>query len=469
MSYGKIAKNTSVYTLVSLFSKSINFLLLPLYTSYLSTEEYGIIGLVTAFIAFLSTIYTLSLTGAINRFYAEFVKNNKLLNNLFSTIFIVVIGNATFWTIIALLSSNIFSYFIPGINFYPYIFWGLITVWLRPIYLVYQKILQSQQDSKKAALLDLTISFITIIITLILLIGFNNKAEGVIKAQAFAMIFISLVIAFTFFRKLKWEFDARLFKKTLNYSLPLVPHSLAGISSTMMDRFVINKYLGTEETGLYNIAYQFGNLSNVFTMAFNQAYVPWFNEQMKSNNKSQIKVVAKLAIILFSIGAMGLSLFSKEVLELITHGDFIKGFEYVPYLAFGYAFNGVYFIYSTSLFYDIKGKGVKMLAKITVSSAFINLVLNFMLIPVYGIIGAAFSFVITKIIFATITGLVNKNAYNIEIKIFNSILIVFAFFIASLLITKYFNLLFKVLIYIVLILIVLNKTIRTLIKLKILK
>ncbi|WP_348799455.1 lipopolysaccharide biosynthesis protein [Flavobacterium adhaerens] len=466
MSYNKIAKNTSLYTFFSLFSKSINFLLLPLYTNLLTTDEYGIIGLVTALTAFMSTIYTLSLSGSINRFYIELVDRPKVLDTFFSTIFITIIINSIFWTILALIFSDFFLVIMPGIDFYPYVFWGLMTVLLRPIYLVYQVILQSKQEGKKVALLDFFLSIVNILITVLLLVVFRQKAEGVLKAQTLSILLIDMIIIIIFLKKLNWRFNKVLFKKALNYSLPLIPHSLGGMTSTMLDRFVINKYLGVKEAGVYNIAYQFGNLSNIFTMAFNQAFTPWFNEQVKMNNNSQIKIVTKLSILLFSLFAMGVSLFSKEVLELMAKGDFIQGFQYVPFLAFGYAFNGIYFIYSTDLFYEISGKGLRKLAVITIASAVINLISNILLVPIHGVIGAAFAFILTKMIFAIITGIVVKKISRVGVGITNSLCTVLAFFLISMVALLYFSFVIKMMIYIFISSFVLYNPLKTIINSK---
>ena len=447
MSYSKIVKNASIYTVFSVFSKSVNFLLLPLYTSYLTTADYGIVGIVTALTAFLSIVYTLSLAGSINRFYVEYKRKNKILNALYSTIFITVILNATFWTFVSLIGSKLFNYLIPNIDFFPYIFWGIMTVWLLPIYLLYQRILQARQNGKKVAFLNLSYTLINIALTVIFIVVLKQKAEGVIKAQTITALIMAVLIFVIFLRKIKWNFSSKLFKRIIKYSLPLIPHSLAGVSSTMIDRFVINKYLGASEVGIYNIAYQFGNISNVLTSAFNQAYVPWFNEQVKENRKDLIKIVALFATIVFSLFSMGISLFSEDILKLFAKEDFLKGAEFIPYLAFAYALNGVYYIFATDLFYDITGKGVRKLALITISSALINLVLNIALIPTLGILGAAVAFVVTKLSFAFITGLIAQKKAHAKINIGTLISIVLVFFAATLLILNHFSFLLKLIVY----------------------
>ena len=447
MSYSTIAKNASIYTVFSIFSKAVNFLLLPLYTAYLTTEDYGIVGIITALTAFLSTIYVLSLNGAINRFYIEYKDSDHLLNALYSTIFITIIINVCVWTIIVFVGHNIFDYLLPGVNFYPFIFWGLMTVSLKPIYLIYQRILQAQQNGKKVAILDFSLTAINITLTILFVVFLKEKAIGVIKAQTFAALVIAIAIIVIFLRKLQWTFNREIFNKTMKYSLPLIPHSMAGVTSTMIDRFVINKYLGAAEVGIYNIAFQFGNISNIITSAFNQAYVPWFNQQVKDNKTKSVKEIVYVATIIFSLLAMGISLFADEILRLFAKGDFLKGTEYIPYLAFAYVLNGIYFIFATELFYDISGKGSQKLAFITISSAGLNFILNILFVPKWGIMGSAFAFIITKLFFAATTAKIVKNKATVKINPVVLILISLFFFIISLIILQANSFIFKAGIY----------------------
>ncbi len=461
-----IAKNATIYVVFSFFTKSINFLLLPLYTAYLTTADYGIIGIISALTAFLSTIYTLSLAGAVNRFYVEYKNNEKCLDSLYSTIFITILVNATLWTVISILGRKIFDTLLPGVNFYPYVFFGLLTIWMRPIYFLYQRILQAKQDGMKVAYLDFCFTLINVGLTVFFVVVLKQKAEGVIKAQTITAFIIAVGIAFVFLRKLKWKFNKEIFDKTMRYSLPLIPHSLAGTTTTMIDRFVINKNLGTSSVGIYNIAFQFGNIANIITAAFNQAYTPWFNQNVKNNKMEAIKKVAFLSTLAFSVVAMGLSLFSGEVLAVFAKGDFLKGVEYVPYLAFGYVLNGVYFLFATDLFYDISGGGSRKLAVITISSALLSFVLNVILIPLWGIQGAAIAFIAAKTLFAITTGVIVEKRGFVKLNLWKLISVVSLFFVATfLLIGSIHSFILKAIIYIFVIALIAIKYQKTIFKL----
>lgn len=199
MGYRTIVQNASIYSTISIFTKAVNLLLLPVYTEYLTVADYGVVGLITGMIAFLGAIYMLSLQGAINRFYIEYKNNNTLLKSLYSTIFITVAINSSIWFVLSYIFSSVFKFLIPGVDFYPFILWGLITVWLKPFYLLYQRILQARQDGKRVALLDIFYSIVNISSTLLLVIFFKLKAEGVILSQTIASFVIFSYVVYVFF------------------------------------------------------------------------------------------------------------------------------------------------------------------------------------------------------------------------------------------------------------------------------
>jgi O-antigen/teichoic acid export membrane protein len=181
----KVLKNSGIYGIVSILQKAIGFFLLPLYTAYLSTTDYGIIGVVSSIVSFLSLFYMLSLNGAVTRFYYEYKSDEERVKELWGTIITFVLINSL------LLSSILFTFhkylldpFAKGINFYPYIFLGLIAITLNPMYSIFQSTLQTRQIGRKYGLNNLIFFIINLVLTIILVVVFNLKAVGVLLAAA---------------------------------------------------------------------------------------------------------------------------------------------------------------------------------------------------------------------------------------------------------------------------------------------
>jgi O-antigen/teichoic acid export membrane protein len=156
--------------------------------------------------------------------------------------------------------------------------------------------------------------------------------------------------------------------------------------------------VGLEATGLYSLGYQIGQIVNLIGLAFNSAFSPWLFRILNENLESKKMNVVKLSYFFFIfvfIFSITLSIFSPIIISLISANNFSSAYIYVPLISIGYAFNSMYLIVSVYFFYKNK---VHLLSLITIFSAILNIILNYLLILNNGSIGAAQSTLIVYII-----------------------------------------------------------------------
>lgn len=388
----KVVKNSGIYGAVQILQRAIGFFLLPVYTVYLSTEDYGIQSVVVSLIGFLTIFYTLALNGAGTRFYNDFKSDSKKLGELWGTIFtFVLINSLVLSLIIFVFHEYLLTPLIKDTAFYPYLALGVLSVTFSPVYSVFQASLQAAQDGKRFGGNNLMFFLTNVSLTLLFVVVFDWKAAGVLLALALtnATFFIYAIIVFI--PKIKIGFNKVILKDALKYSLPLLPHSLSSWTMSLIDRFLLNNLLSNASVGVYSVGFQFGNIISVAAGSINQAFLPWFYENMKSgeSGKRNIQKFSESAVLLLSAAALTLSLLSPELLAIMTKGDYKKGWVVIPFISFAYVFNGIYYFFSGPLFYD--KRGVKYVSIASFLSAAVNVVLNLTLIPIYGIIGAAIS------------------------------------------------------------------------------
>ena len=116
-----------------------------------------------------------------------------------------------------------------------------------------------------------------------------------------------------------------LIKKMCEISLPLLPHSLSGWVMSMVDRVLLNNMKNAASAGLFNIGFQFANILNIITVAINQAYAPWFLDQMNSEQgKRKITQAAHVIVVFYSFIALGISFFSPEFMFLFLERSYLK-------------------------------------------------------------------------------------------------------------------------------------------------
>lgn len=465
MSQKTLLVNSSIYSFLMLLQKGINFILVPVLTLYLSTRDYGTISVITAISAFLNVFYILALNGALNRFYYEYKDNNELVKRLFGTIFTFMFFNSVVITIIIFFSRKwILEPFLGDIEFYPYMLLGLVSIIFNPFFFIYQSALQTRQKSVLYGKNNLAFFLVNLTLLLIAVIVFDQGAKGVLGALALTNFTFFLYTFFSFKNDLFFGISVDILKKCFRYSFPLIPHSLSGVATMLIDRILINKLINVSLVGIYSIGNNFGSIVFLIASGVNQAFVPWFNQRMKENDSRQVPQKVKLLILFYCILALGISFFGKDIIVLVIPEDYHNGWKVIPFIAFAFVYHGVYYFFAGVLFYDIKGRGNKIIPIITISTAILNIVFNIILIPKFGIIGASIATFISKFILGSSLSFFYNKFEDIEYPVRYMIFLPLFFFSISLL--NYFSFLnqvnfffFKVFTFLVIILLVfyLNK------------
>lgn len=397
MDIKSLIKNSSIYGIILLLQKGINFILIPILTAYLTPDDYGIISVVTTINAFLNVFYLFGFHGSLNRFYYEYKHDDAKTKRLFGTVITFVIVNSTILTSILLLSKE-FSIepFLGKIEFYPYMLLGLISVLFNPIFTIFQNSLQAKQNATDYGKNNMYFFIINLSLLIVGVVLLNLGAIGVIGALAITNFVFFLYSIFKYKNSFSLGIDLEILKKIINYSLPILPHTLSGVATNLIDRLLINKLLSTSLVGIYSIGNNFGTIVFIVAQGINQAFVPWFNEKVKSNNVSDLAITSKFLVLIYCITALGLSFFGKEVIMFITPESYHASWVVIPFIAFAFVFHGVYYFYAGVLFYDIKGRGNRLIPFSTVGAALMNIILNMLLIPKYGIIGAGLATLVSK-------------------------------------------------------------------------
>lgn len=399
MEIKKLVKNSSVYGVISLLQKGTNFLLIPVLTLYLTTDDYGIVTVVITINAFLNVFYLMALHGSLNRFYYEHKTDETLIKKLFGTIITFVLINSIVLTIVIYLGRNFFlKPFLDEINFYPYMALGLVSVLFNPCYTIFQNSLQAKQKGKAYGKNNMLFFATNLTLLLIGVIFFNMGAIGVLGALAITNVIFFVYSLISFRKEITFGIDLRILKKVLKYSFPIIPHTVSGVATNLIDRILINKLLSTASAGIYSIGNNFGSIVFLLASAINQAFVPWFNQAVKENKTQAIPIISKALVLFYCFIALALSFFGKEIISIITPEIYHNSWQVIPFISFAFVYHGVYYFFAGSLFYDIQGRGNRIIPISTISAAVINILLNIYLIPLYGINGAAISTLITKVV-----------------------------------------------------------------------
>lgn len=388
----RLLKDSAIYFALSLGQKGIGFLLLPVYTAFLSPADYGVVGAVGAVIGLLQLLYPLGSDSALARSY--FPNNSSSGSDhrrVWGTLLLFVMLVGAVGTLGLSLSARWFlERVMGGIPFWPCVFLGLIAALAGPVRTLYSTSLQIRERAAAYLSIEGGFMLLRILVMLVLVIRFQFAATGVLLSGAIAESVFALVALWGFRRDVWWGIDRKILRQTLGYSLPIVPHMLAGWSTTYLASLVLNYLQGTTETGLYGMASNLASVEAFLVGGFNQAFLPRVYAALASDDPAEIARLNRrtlAAVAGFAIGAVGLSLFSPEVLRLMTRPAYWSAIAVIPLLVLAGYYQGVYSLYGHLLYYH--PRGTRFLPLASGAGGIVSVALMFVLIPRFSVMGAA--------------------------------------------------------------------------------
>lgn len=375
-----LTKNTLIIAIGKVSTQIINFLLLPLYTYKLSTQDYGNFDFISTVSYFLLPVFTLLFEESMFRFLID---NKEEKDIIISTAFICMIFNSVLISFFGIL-----GYLITKNELILLIILYTISCVLISIS---NALCRGMEKLKIYSSSNFISSVIIVILNLILILKCNIGFYSLIISNVFSYFVVSIAVflqlkAFRFIRLKK--FSSNKYKEMLKYSLPLIPNALSWNIINISDRLVIMSILGASYNGIYSVAYKFPNIISNFYSYFD---IAWKEESAKivrdndnflfNNIFSNVKKLM-LSITLLLIAGMPI------IYSFFIDDSYSNGLQYIPILAIS-----VYYIsvsgYLGGIFTGLKN--TKILGLTSGVAAIINLSINLLLIKYIGLYASAIS------------------------------------------------------------------------------
>jgi O-antigen/teichoic acid export membrane protein len=261
------------------------------------------------------------------------------------------------------------------------------------IFQVQQNFLQVQYRAVEYGIYRISKTALELGLSILLIVYVNNTWVSRMEGQLIPALLFMLIALFLLYknRLLNGKFDWKSMKANLAYGLPLLPHVLSGVIMTFSDRIFITNMISASETGIYAVGYQVGMIMSLLQSSFNQAWVPWLFAKLKTNDEQiKLKIVkyTYLYFLLMIVCAALIILLAPLFFRVFIGDSFSGGLNFVFFIAIGFAVNGMYKMVVNYIFYI---KKTYFIAVLTLVSASTSITLNFILIPEFGAIGAAYS------------------------------------------------------------------------------
>lgn len=411
----KHIRNAFIYIIPKFASYGLNLITLPILTRILTPEDFGIIALALAFPTIAVSIVTAGMTSSVPRFYFEHRKDsNKLYALYFSVqlyLFIMLIISAV---AVYFVKDHISSLVTGKIIYGPAIFIAYITAYLGQLNAVYLLLYQNMEKAVQHSSFVILQAVTSITMSLVLVWHFRMSYMGMIYGSFCGACISSLAICIHFNKSLKFIFNKSILIENIKYGLQIVPKSFSGFINRFFDKYMLNAMLSMSVVGVYSIGQKIANILDVLMdniwMSVQPAYYREVFDKGKRASVSAGRMFTVFSYIMLLPLIFGL-LFAGEIIHIIAPPSYYGAIDIIAILAAGI---------TTQIF----GRGVSVqyaytkkpfwIFPVTVIGTIFNVVLNIILIPKYGLIGAGFATMLSSTIMNYLLTYIGQKLYRIR-------------------------------------------------------
>lgn len=382
-------RTISTYSIGSLLSAGIPFLVLPILTFHLSPADYGVLRLLSAYVLLIVPFVSLMSNGLSTIEY--FKKPPSDFASLFtSTIRIPFVLTTIYSVLIYVLRDSISELTdIPPA-------W-LICIPILALGTILTDVTLSMMVQQKKASAHLGFSLSRTILetgsTLILVVWMGMNWQGRVSSWALSVLIFS-VIGLVYFKRQGWLSGVTSkdwTRQAMLFGLPLIPHALSKFVINQSDIIFISKMVSVEASGLYGVGYQFGLVLSIASGAMLNYISPYINERLANINGVKKEEIVRITYIFLGVLSLFVVLvtFGAEIaFDHLLDPRYSQSRDYVFWVTLAYLFWGGFSVFSQYIFFF---KRTRILSSLAILNIGLNLLLNYLLIPKYGPLGAAYA------------------------------------------------------------------------------
>jgi O-antigen/teichoic acid export membrane protein len=389
----RLATTGAAYTAASIVSKLIAVALLPLYTRYLTLDDYGAAEVIFAAIITASIVVRLGLIEALLRFY---YKDGEDPARVVATSFAALFWAATLATLIALpfaepISELLLNHPAPDL--------GRIAVgglWVSTMF-EYLLTLFRLEERARAYFVTTMLSVLSAIgLTVILVVGAGEGARGLLLGSYISGAAFVLGLIWVHRRRLSLRFERPLLRRLMRFGLPTMPAELSLYGLNFVDRLIIVHVAGVPEAGLYSIAVKFAQGVNVLVRGFQLAWPPL---AYSIRDDGEARRTYATVVTLFTAGCAfvvtGLWLLSRWIVRALAAPEYFGSYKAIGLVATGVTLYALYMVLVVIL--GRTGR-TEFNFPATAAALAANIALNLALVPPLGIVGAGLALVASYLI-----------------------------------------------------------------------
>src|SRR5215218_2026285 len=395
----RLASTGAAYTAASIVSKVIAVALLPLYTRYLTTEDYGAAEILFAAVVAASIIIRLGLIEAILRFfYLDDEDPARVVSGTFAGLFWL----STVGALVALpFAGPLSELLLPdaeklGGSAPELVRIAIVGLWVLTMWEFMLTLFRLEERARAYFLTTILNVLAAIGLTVVLVVGLDEGARGLLLGSYASGAAFVLALIVLQWRRLSLRFDRELMRRLFRFGLPTMPAEVSLYLLNFADRLIIARSLGLAEAGLYSLAVKFAQAVNVLVRGFQLAWPPLaYSIRDDDEARRTYATVVTLFVAGCSWVVAGMWLFSRWIVRALADPKFFDSFEAIGLISTAVTLYALYLVLVVIL--GRTGR-TEFNFPAAIGALVANVVLNLLLVPPLGIVGAGLALVASYIV-----------------------------------------------------------------------
>jgi O-antigen/teichoic acid export membrane protein len=430
----QVGKHSFIFGFGDAMRGMIGFLLIPIYTRYLTPADYGQLELLSITLSILSILACQGINNAFFRTYAFIDKEMKAsIRDLVSTSYIYMMLSALFVSTLLYIFSEKYSIFLFGKNNSPELLVKIIafTIFFQIVMIVPYTLLRAKMESIKYISISLTQFLFMVFLNIFFVTVLKTGLKGILLGNAVSSFLMAVITFLLIKRHLIFKISKRILRDLLSFGVPLV---MAGMSLWVLqvsDRFLLQKLSSTHELGLFALGSRFaGILLLLIVTPFQKVWASFsFQIAAKEQAKETFKTITTYFFLILCFVGILIIVWTPLLIKFVAGEDFRDAYKVVSPLVYANIGGGMFLI---SVFGMYLLKKTKYISYIVGIGAVVNIILNSAVIPRYGMMGAAFASFVSYMLINFLSYRLSQRFYYIPFDKLRLAKICFIFVIVSL-------------------------------------
>lgn len=397
----ELVRHTLVYGSGYITMAVASFLLVPVYTHQLSPSAYGVLGLMLVLYGVMTQVYDFGFTNSVGRFYFDRDPENPegALARMRSTALTFLVPFGGFWTAVLWIGaptwSDILTQSPDHANLVRIV---AVTLYAEALAIVPLTLIRMQERSRLFMTITLVRFLVTLALSYVLVVSLDEGVKGALLANAASAVGVLIVLLPDYRFGFRARPSAPLLREMLGFAAPFFPVLLSQWFIEASDRYLLGLYRTHAEVGYYVLGYKVAQVMQIAVAAFSMGWAPLrFKIYETAGAQQTYRRLTTYYVIVASLLVVGISVFARQIVAIVAPDDYSSAAEIVPLIAFAYMLNGLYIL-------TITGMGVAKrtapMAWVVTIAATLNIAINIVLIPQWGMHAAAVTTVLANAIMA---------------------------------------------------------------------